>query len=112
MKKVLSACGRDCTKCECYLATRSENQDFKEKVARAWSEEYGEPLTADDIRCEGCTSGGELFIWCYSCPIRNCMLGRKYSSCAECCEFPCKLGRYLYDELPEAVVNIEVLRLQ
>ena len=111
MKKVISACGRDCMTCDCYLATRSGNQEFKEKVAKEWSEEYGEGLTADDIKCDGCNSGGDLFIWCYSCPIRNCLISKKYESCAQCSKFPCILGRFLYSEAPQAVDYLEKIRL-
>lgn len=110
MNKLMSACGLDCFNCPCFLATRSEDQSQKMTVASKWSTDYKAELTVADINCDGCMSGNNHFFWCYECPIRNCVVRKNYRSCAECDEFPCKLGQFLFNEVPQARLNIENLR--
>ncbi|MBW6516156.1 MAG: DUF3795 domain-containing protein [Candidatus Cloacimonetes bacterium] len=110
MKKFTSACGLDCHSCECYEATQSRDLEKKRIVARKWSKEYEAALTTDDINCGGCMSNGSHFSWCNKCPIRNCVIKKKYQSCAECNDFPCQTTEFLYQAVPEAQKNIERLR--
>jgi hypothetical protein len=61
MDKLISACGLDCLNCECFLATRSGDQQKKEDIAQRWSEIYQSEITADDINCVGCMNEGIHF---------------------------------------------------
>jgi hypothetical protein len=110
MKRIVSACGIDCYKCECYIATRDNDQTGKEIVAQKWSKQYEANLTSKDIECEGCMSDGMHFAWCHKCPIRRCVIDKGYQSCADCEEYPCKTVEFLYNGVPEAKTNIENLR--
>lgn len=110
MDKLISACGLDCLNCECYLATRSGEQQGKEDIAKRWSEIYQNEITTADINCDGCMNEGVHFNWCNHCPIRACVVKRGYKSCAECPDFPCETNASLYIEAPSAKENILKLR--
>ena len=38
MRKMIAYCGLDCEKCDAYIATINDDQQLREKTARAWSE--------------------------------------------------------------------------
>ena len=112
MDRITSACGLDCHSCECYLATQSGDLEQKKNVARKWSKDYEAVLISDDINCDGCMANGKLFNWCNRCPIRSCVIEKKFTSCADCHDFPCQTGEFLYEGAPEAKSNIEKMRLK
>ncbi len=72
MEKMIAVCGINCAKCPAFLATR-ENDAYKRKeVAEQWSKDYQAVFKAEDINCDGCTSGQErLFSHCRVCEIRK-----------------------------------------
>ncbi len=81
---LLAPCGMYCGVCGIYIAHRDGNQKFKERLAPV----YG--LTPGDLHCEGCMAEPEKVIhFCRICHIRECALGRGYTGCHQCDEFPC-----------------------
>lgn len=110
MTMLTSACGLDCTGCECYLATLSGDQNQKAEIAVRWSKNYDAQLTTADINCLGCLSDGPRFSWCGQCPIRSCAQCKGYQTCAECADFPCATNEFLYNAVPSAKENIEAHR--
>lgn len=110
MNTFLSACGLDCPSCECYVATKENDLAKKEDIAIRWSKNYDANLSAADINCEGCMSDGARFSWCGKCPIRACVTGKGYQSCAECADFPCATNEFLYNAVPAAKATIEAFR--
>ncbi|MBM4404004.1 MAG: DUF3795 domain-containing protein [Candidatus Cloacimonetes bacterium] len=110
MTKILSACGLDCPGCECFVATRDNNDEQRRDIAVRWSKTYEAELTAQDINCEGCMSKGVRFGWCSQCPIRACVVGKGYASCAECADFPCATNSFIYEHVPSAKATIESMR--
>ena len=111
MREVISACGLNCLTCECYEATQANDEERKKIVAKKWSKQYEAELTADDINCDGCMSEGNHFGWVLRCPIRACTVGRGLGSCAECVDFPCPTGEFLWTNVPEARETIEQMRI-
>jgi hypothetical protein len=110
MKKVISACGVDCFKCETYIATQNDDEARKEDIAKRWSEHYQGEIHPEDINCDGCMSEGAKFSWCGLCPIRLCVIEKGYISCAECSDFFCEKNEYVYQVDPSAKENLERIR--
>ncbi len=110
MTELSSACGLDCSACECLLATQSGDLVQKADIAVRWSNIYKAQLTAADINCDGCLSDGPHFGWCSKCPIRACAFGRGFRTCAECAAFPCEINGFLYEAVPLAKQNIQAHR--
>ena len=82
-KNLLAPCGLYCGVCSIYIAHRDNNQKFKEILTGV----YGVPL--EEIQCEGCLSP-EPFVYCRSCPIKDCTREREYEGCHQCDDFPCE----------------------
>jgi hypothetical protein len=81
--ELLAPCGLYCGVCGVYMASRDNNRKLKDKLANA----YG--VTPGQIVCKGCLSN-EKFVYCRTCGIRACVMGKKYEGCHQCNEFPCK----------------------
>lgn len=83
-KKALAApCGLYCGVCGVYIATRDNNQKFKEKLTTV----YGVPV--EEIHCMGCLSDNTWF-FCKQCDIKSCCQEKGYEGCHQCNDFPCK----------------------
>ncbi|MGN0812277.1 MAG: DUF3795 domain-containing protein [Candidatus Coproplasma sp.] len=85
MDQLIACCGLDCSACEARKATVNDDDELRFKVARQWSELNGVTITADMINCLGCRTEGVKTPFCQSlCPIRQCAIGKGYSSCGDC----------------------------
>lgn len=87
----LAPCGLYCGVCAVLYATRDNNQNFKERLVGVYKGKLPDSgnLTTEDIRCQGCMSE-EPFIYCRSCPIKDCTREKGYTGCHECDDFPCE----------------------
>lgn len=103
MSRLLAYCGIDCAQCPVYVATSSGDEAEKEKIAKEWSSD-AYPLTAADVHCQGCCSGGELISFCAGCDIRSCAVESEQESCAFCPSYPCAK---LEKQSPESLANLE-----
>lgn len=86
-KALMAPCGLYCGACSIYISHRDNNPKLKEKLARA----YG--CDPSQIECRGCMqtdSSDVLFVFCRTCPIRECVREKGYYSCHQCDDFPCK----------------------
>ncbi|MFX0021580.1 MAG: DUF3795 domain-containing protein [Candidatus Hermodarchaeota archaeon] len=102
---LLAPCGLYCGVCAIHIADRENNLKFKNilvDVYKPFSE------TTDDIKCTGCMSENQedIFGYCKTCPIRECVLKKGYYSCNQCDDFPCK---YI-DRFPIPVGKKVILR--
>ena len=85
MKDLIAYCGLDCEACEARLATIRNDETLRQKVAALWSELNGVEITPEMIHCVGCRVDGVKTPFCESlCPIRQCALGRRRETCADC----------------------------
>jgi hypothetical protein len=82
-KELAARCGMYCGVCGVYIATRDNNDKFRERL----KDVYG--VKAEEIRCEGCLSDNK-FILCAKCEIRACTEKKSYEGCHQCRDFPCK----------------------
>ena len=72
MKDFIGFCGLDCETCEARIATINQNDELRQKVARAWSEMNGVEITPEMIHCTGCRTERPKTPYCESlCPIRQ-----------------------------------------
>jgi hypothetical protein len=93
METIISACGLVCTKCDAYQATKANDQERLEGIAKDWSAQYGiTGLTIEQVRCNGCMTEGEPKCdHCgQHCGIRKCAVSKGVSTCGQCVDFPCE----------------------
>ena len=100
MNKFIAYCGLDCKSCEARLATVTDDDSLRQKVAKEWSALNGVEITPEMIRCVGCRIPGIKTPYCESlCPIRQCAMSRGVETCGGCGEMDCceKLGAIVGD---------------
>ncbi len=96
-QELVSPCGLYCGVCGIYYASANNDEQLKEKLARA----YGE--TPDKIKCGGCRSDS-VYWYCAVCAIKSCAMEKGYTGCHQCDSFPCdKIDNF---PIPEAKKNI------
>lgn len=88
-KNLLAPCGLYCGVCSIHIADRDNNVKFKKILVDLYK-----PMTksADDIKCAGCLAEREenIFLYCKTCPIRDCVKSKSFDGCYQCDDFPCK----------------------
>ena len=85
--------------------------ELLEGTAKVWSEAYGEELSAESIRCDGCRSTtGNHSITCVMCQVRVCALGRGIETCALCGEYGCDTLEEILGYAPEAREKLDEIR--
>ena len=85
MRKMIAYCGLDCEKCDAYIATINDDQELREKTAKAWSELNQVPILPEHINCQGCRAEGIKTVFCDSlCEIRQCALKKSVETCGDC----------------------------
>ena len=91
MSEIIAYCGLKCHECEAYIATKANDKEAIEKVAKKWSTgEYS--FAPEDIWCDGCVGDGErILTWCRECRIRNCCSEKQVPICTRCEDFPCEI---------------------
>ncbi|MDY6795098.1 MAG: DUF3795 domain-containing protein [Actinomycetota bacterium] len=83
-ERLLAPCGLYCGVCAVLIAHHDDNDKFKERLTGV----YG-LKSVEDIHCKGCLSD-DLFIFCESCPIRECCKDKGIEGCHQCDDFPCE----------------------
>lgn len=91
MGEMIAYCGLKCHECDLYIATKADNKEEIEKLAKKWST-HGHNFAPEDMWCDGCTEKtGKIFVWCRECPIWNCCSDKRVTICIECDDFPCEI---------------------
>ncbi|PKN19678.1 MAG: hypothetical protein CVU71_04705 [Deltaproteobacteria bacterium HGW-Deltaproteobacteria-6] len=83
-KELVAPCGLYCGVCGIYQATVKDDQNLKEKLAKA----YGD--SSDRISCRGCLSD-KVYWYCSVCSIKSCAIEKKLDGCHQCDQFPCDI---------------------
>jgi uncharacterized Zn-finger protein len=111
MNKMISFCGLLCNECGAFIATKNDDDKKRAEVAQLWSKQYNCNLKAEDINCDGCTSGGNrLSAHPKVCEIRKCGKEKGIANCAYCSEYPCeKLGEF-FKLVPDARSRLDEVR--
>ena len=108
MKEYIAYCGLNCETCEARMATISNDDELREKVAKLWSELNGVEITPDMINCAGCRIEGVKTPYCESlCPIRQCALNKRVETCGSCAEVTtCEKAGMILNNNDEARRNL------
>jgi hypothetical protein len=111
MKLLIAACGLDCAKCDAYIATQANDQAALEKLAEKWQVDYNAPnITAANILCDGCMTGGRTIDHCKECNIRACVQEHGLENCATCPDYACETLTSFWMNVPQAKTNLDALR--
>ena len=84
----LACCGLNCRDCPVYVATVTDDNALRAKLAR----EYAVPGFSpgpEDMTCRGCHSDAPCLAMCSQCPMRLCAMERGASNCGLCPDYPC-----------------------
>ncbi len=81
--ETVSPCGLYCEVCGVYQATAANDQNMKEKFAKAYN------VPVEKLSCKGCMSD-DVFVFCKECKIKSCAGEKGYEGCYQCDEFPCE----------------------
>ena len=81
-------CGIDCSKCDAYIATITNDNELKKKTARLWSKLNNAKILPENINCNGCKYEGIKTIFCTNlCFIRKCAIKNNVDNCKQCAKF-------------------------
>ena len=111
MTKMVAYCGRICSDCAAFLATRKDDDIARQKTAALWVEKFGHHFRPEDINCDGCKSEGKRLVgYCHVCAIRKCAIARGVENCVNCADQPCEelLKFHAYSE--EAKASFDTLK--
>jgi hypothetical protein len=113
MKTILMApCGIDCTQCDAYIATLNDDKALLQKMADDYKTQYGKEIDPLSLYCDGCPSEGRHIGFCAQCSIRACAYGKSYATCAQCDDFPCEKGSFIWKEGSKSKTQLEAIKKQ
>ncbi len=108
---MISICGLDCSECPARVAHLNNDDTLRKKTAADWSGMYGADIKPEQVNCTGCTAPGIKFPHCENgCTMRKCAMEKKIDHCGQCSDYPCEQLAGFFAHVPEAKVNLEVLR--
>lgn len=111
MEKIIAYCGITCTECPAFIATQNDDNAKRKETAELWSKQFGQPMKAEDINCEGCTPvAGKELAYCAICEIRKCGLGHKVVNCAYCPDYACEKLEKFFQPAPELKATLDKIR--
>lgn len=91
----IAPCGLDCHKCRAYIATRNSDIETLIKCGEEWGKAYNRPIAAEEVMCDGCRTGGRVWLGCRDCGLRQCEKSKEIATCAHCADFPCDQTKQL-----------------
>jgi hypothetical protein len=108
---MIGYCGLDCAQCEASIATQSNDDALRAKVAEKWTRLYNAPIRPEDINCTGCQSAGVKTYYCDQlCETRKCAMKKSVRTCADCSDYACPTLDDILRMAPEAKTNLDALR--
>ncbi|HLN73660.1 MAG TPA: DUF3795 domain-containing protein [Prolixibacteraceae bacterium] len=110
MKKQIACCGLDCTTCDAWKATLTDDNTLRTITAENWKVQFSADITPEMINCTGCREEGVKFAHCAECKIRNCVKMKGFETCADCGKLDsCELIKNIHQYVPDALLNLKSL---
>lgn len=111
MSDIVAYCGLSCTDCPAFIATQSDDDDERKRVAEMWSKEYGADIAPENINCDGClVTDGRHIGHCDVCEIRKCGQERAVANCAHCNDYACEKLQKFFETVPDARKRLDAIR--
>jgi hypothetical protein len=111
MEKIISYCGITCSECPAFLATQTNSDSERKRVAELWTKEYSHEFKSSDINCDGCTSNSKrVFTYCTICGIRKCGTEKQVKNCAFCADYPCEKVLQVHSASTKAKETLDNIR--
>ncbi|NCC25797.1 MAG: DUF3795 domain-containing protein [Deltaproteobacteria bacterium] len=108
---MIAFCGIDCGTCEAFIATATDDDILRKKVANQWTEAYKVQILPEYINCTGCHSSGVKVHYCENmCEVRKCAVERNVETCAQCEDYPCSRLALIFSHAPHAEAMLNSLR--
>lgn len=111
MEKIIAFCGLVCSECPAYLATQSDDDAERKKVAKTWSEEFNADISLEDINCDGCITDERVFRHCNVCQIRLCGKEKGILNCGYCDDYACENLTEFFEAVPDAKKVLDSVRM-
>lgn len=110
MREIIAFCGLVCSECPAYVATIADDDAKRAAVAKQWSQEYGDEITASMINCLGChASDDSVFSHPVTCKIRLCGRERGVETCGHCEDYPCTILEEFFKMVPDARPRLDAI---
>lgn len=111
MEKIIACCGLNCATCDARIATMTNDNIMRSKVAEEWKVRYNVPdILPEMINCTGCREVGVKIGHCEHCEIRNCVISKDFLTCADCDKMEsCAILGNVHQYVPEALQNLKSL---
>lgn len=111
MEKTIGFCGLVCSECPAFIATKTDDDKERERIAKEWAKEYKHEFKIKDINCDGCISrGGRHIGYCSICDVRVCAVAKDVKNCAYCEEYACETLNNFFNMAPQAKKNLEEIK--
>jgi hypothetical protein len=107
---IIAPCGIDCYVCDANIATRNGDIALLQKLADDYKSKFGKDLDPITLYCDGCPTEGRHIGFCAQCGIRSCAFGKCFKTCAECEEFPCETGSFIWKEGSQSKAKLDALK--
>lgn len=111
MERIIAFCGLVCSECPAYLATQSDDDAERKKVAKMWSEEFNADISLEDINCDGCITDERVFRHCNVCQIRLCGKEKGILNCGYCDDYACENLTEFFKAVPDAKKVLDNVRM-
>lgn len=108
MNQLIACCGLDCESCDARIATVTNDNLLRERIAQKWSLLNNVEITAEHINCMGCRVEGVKTVFCSNlCEIRKCVNEKGLSTCGDCEELDnCRIVGAIFKHAPGAKENL------
>lgn len=108
--KMISYCGIDCSKCESYLATQTDSDVERKKIAEQCRIDFNVNLKPEEINCNGCKSDDAKCSFAETlCEIRKCNMEKSQPYCSVCSEYKCEKLENIIASAPAIGEALEAL---
>ncbi len=96
MADITGYCGRSCSRCRAFAATKSSKYAWMDTTLKM-EKELGINIDLQDVVCGGCINASQKQVAsCRTCEIRQCCREMRLESCTSCAKYPCDtLVQYL-----------------